>query len=308
MPIIGAKFDRHAVVGRLDPGRQLGLQRAIVEVVVHVGDHCAARRGAGDPVEALREVGYASGAACGAGASSTQTSSPSKRRPGLVRDRRDVGQVGEAADAEAERIDPAVLRRGTAEGDRSAGAVDGERPVDRPEVEDRRIEAARRLHEDVGEARDQHLGGLGVGPDRQPAAAVVHDGPQVVDAVDMVGVRMGIDHAVEQPDPGGEQLRRAGRAWCRSARAWCRRRSRCSRSSEQRLRRFLGSAGSQAPQSPPIRGTPADEPQPRMVTRSRAVTPRPSRTAGRSSPRSARRARPGRCPRWPAISRAVSAT
>ena len=35
--------------------------------------------------------------------------------------------------------------------------------------------------------------------------------------------------------------------------------------SEQRVRRFLGSFGSQAPQIPPMRGTPQDGPQPRMV-------------------------------------------
>ena len=35
---------------------------------------------------------------------------------------------------------------------------------------------------------------------------------------------------------------------------------------EQRRRRFFGLAGSQAPQPEPTRGTPPDEPQPRMVT------------------------------------------
>ena len=39
----------------------------------------------------------------------------------------------------------------------------------------------------------------------------------------------------------------------------------CSMSREQRRRLFFGFFGSQAPQSPPRRGTPPDEPQPRMV-------------------------------------------
>src|SRR5688572_16848328 len=43
-------------------------------------------------------------------------------------------------------------------------------------------------------------------------------------------------------------------------------------SSEQRRRRFLGLAGSQTPQSPPMRGTPPDEPQPRMVAMMRAAS------------------------------------
>src|SRR5438445_9390564 len=40
----------------------------------------------------------------------------------------------------------------------------------------------------------------------------------------------------------------------------------CSTSSEQRRRRFLGLLGSQAPQPSAGRGTPAEEPQPRIVS------------------------------------------
>ena len=46
---------------------------------------------------------------------------------------------------------------------------------------------------------------------------------------------------------------------------------------EQRLRRFFGLAGSQAPQwpepsAPPSRGTPPEEPQPRIVISSLSLT------------------------------------
>ena len=58
---------------------------------------------------------------------------------------------------------------------------------------------------------------------------------------------------------------RADRARCRPGRACSRRQSRRSTSSEQRRRRFFGLAGSQAPQPSAGRGTPPDEPQPRMV-------------------------------------------
>ena len=40
-----------------------------------------------------------------------------------------------------------------------------------------------------------------------------------------------------------------------------------STSSAQRRRRFFGLAGSQLPQTLPTRGTPPEEPQPRMVKR-----------------------------------------
>ena len=93
-----------------------------------------------------------------------------------------------------------------AEGDGAAGAVDREGAVDRAEVEDRRVEAAGGLDEDVGEAGHQELGGVGVGPDRQAGAAVLHDGAEVVDAVDVVGVRVGEGDAVEEAGVGGEEL------------------------------------------------------------------------------------------------------
>ena len=40
-----------------------------------------------------------------------------------------------------------------------------------------------------------------------------------------------------------------------------------STSMEQRLRRFFGFAGSQSPQTSPMRGTPPEDPQPRIVKR-----------------------------------------
>ena len=43
-----------------------------------------------------------------------------------------------------------------------------------------------------------------------------------------------------------------------------------STSAAARVRRFFGLAGSQLPQSPVMRGVPGDEPQPRMVRRSRS--------------------------------------
>ena len=74
-------------------------------------------------------------------------------------------------------------------------------------VQDRRVEAAGGLDEGVGEAGEQHLGGLGVGPDRQAGAAVLRDGPEVVEAVQVIGVRVGEEDAVEKADAGGEELR-----------------------------------------------------------------------------------------------------
>ena len=247
----------------------------------------AARGGAGDPVEALRQVGVGR-VRLAAQRVEDEGVEAVERRPGVVGDRRRrrAGRRSRRCGSRAPRCGRAATRNGR-KGIGPPAPSTAKGPSIGAEVEDRRVEAAGGLHEDVGEAGDQQLGGVGVGPDRQAGAAVLHDGAQVVDAVHVVGVRVGEDDAVEQADAGGEELRAqvgggvdqhaGGAAAGRCARA----------SSEQRLRRFFGFAGSQSPQSPPMRGTPAEEPQPRIVARSRAhQAPRPRwRTAGRSSPR-----------------------
>ena len=75
-------------------------------------------------------------------------------------------------------------------------------------------------------------------------------------------------------------------------------------SREQRERRFFGFAGSQWPQSPSARGTPPDEPQPRIVNSSTPLTVAVSgRTGRRRQPRSWPPPRPGSSrgspPAWP---------
>ena len=66
---------------------------------------------------------------------------------------------------------------------------------------------------------------------------------------------------------------------------------------EQRRRRFFGFLGSQSPQFPPRRGTPPEDPQPRIMNRICPITPPPVRRAGRSWPRSGRRIRASSCQR-----------
>ena len=65
--------------------------------------------------------------------------------------------------------------------------------------------------------------------------------------------------------------------------------ARSSTRSEQRRRQFFGFQGSQSPQRSPRRGTPPDDPQPRIVAR---IIGGPGEKAGRNSPWSGRRIRP----------------
>jgi len=71
---------------------------------------------------------------------------------------------------------------------------------------DRRIIAAGRRHEAIAEALEERLGGRLVEIDRDALAPVDEQAAQVVDAVGVVGVLVGIEHGVEPIDVSVEQL------------------------------------------------------------------------------------------------------
>ena len=77
-------------------------------------------------------------------------------------------------------------------------AIAGDRGVtlERAQVEDGRIGRMRGLGKGIAEPRDQGVGGVAISPDRQARAPVVDNLPQVVEAVDMVGMLVGIDDTV----------------------------------------------------------------------------------------------------------------
>ena len=115
----------------------------------------------------------------------------------------------------------------------------------------------------------------------QPVAA------QIVDAVDMVGMRMRVDHGVDALDVRRQHL-------CSEIRSGVDDDARVPPSSVTRstiaavlVRRFFGFAGSQLPQSPMMRGVPGDEPQPSTVKRSVSLTAQASCPAGAALSRTA---------------------
>ena len=104
------------------------------------------------------------------------------------------------------------------------------------------------------------------------------EGPEIVDAVRVVGVRMGHQDAVEPLDAGLDQLlaqigRRVDEDSGRAAGPEALEEHRAAAAA------ILGFVGSHAPQPCPTRGTPADEPQPRMVRRRLNATVRPTTRA-----------------------------
>ena len=119
----------------------------------------------------------------------------------------DIGQIGQVPHTEAEAMDIAVFHLEGGQADRAARAVDLDIPVDGTEVQDRRIGRARRLHEGIAEARQKVVLRRPVCPDMNALAHVEHDHAQVVDAVHVIGMGMGIDHALQLAHIRIQQLR-----------------------------------------------------------------------------------------------------
>ena len=153
-------------------------------------------------------------------------------------------------------------------------------------VRDRRILAAGRRHEAIAEAQLEHPPGRLVAVDVDAPPLGEEQAAQVVDAVGVVGMLMGIEHAVDPVDAGVEELlaqvRRgvdedAGGALSLPPVAV----SSCAVRStriEQRRRRFFGVFRVATAPAEPGRGTPPEKPQPRMVTE-KLMPRRPSSAA-----------------------------
>ena len=90
--------------------------------------------------------------------------------------------------------------------------------------------------------------------------------PQIVDAVGVVGVFMGVEHRLDPIDLGLKHLFAQVAAGIDQDARW--RVAALAQPSSKRehlQRRLRGSSGSQSPQTLPMRGTPPDDPQPSMV-------------------------------------------
>ena len=132
-------------------------------------------------------------------------------------------------------------------------------------VQDRRIVAAGRLDEAIGKARHQHARGRVVGIDVDAGGACAGTARAGRRRRGCGRRAHGCRARRRASSRRRREAARADPARCRSARGLRPDPRRRSTSSEQRRRRFFGLFGSQAPQPVPGRGTPPDEPQPRIV-------------------------------------------
>src|SRR5690554_489149 len=114
-----------SVVGRLDIGWQHCLERPVIEIDMKIGDDRMSRPQALDPAERIlqREMARMR-------ARTQRVDDPDaeigKQADCAIGNVLDVGQVGDVAEAKAERIDVAVIDQGRLHGNPSAPAVDGE--------------------------------------------------------------------------------------------------------------------------------------------------------------------------------------
>src|SRR4051794_13237628 len=131
-----------------------------------------------------------------------------QRRPAFRRDIVEVGRIGRGPDTEAKRGNPAVVNQEGGKFYRTAlpfGLMTLAR-FDRMARQDRRIVAALRRDEAIGEPRHDVLGGRLVEVDRNAPALVQHDRTQIVDAMGLVGMLMGQEYRIDVIDIGVDQL------------------------------------------------------------------------------------------------------
>ncbi len=135
---------------------------------------------------------------------------PLQRREARLRQPHHVCRVGEIADAQAQGShDMMVL---VEQPDLPAGPTDCLAGRDLVGVERGAVEAAGGLSEGIAEALAQLLErGFG-SVTRECALPHAVDRSQIVQAHDVVGVRVGPEHGVEPPASRGEELRAHGRA------------------------------------------------------------------------------------------------
>src|SRR3954447_785984 len=181
------------------PARPVG----VVDLVVHVGEIAPRRPDAVDPAQGHLEVGVARVRAVAERVDDPDVEALEAVQR-LVREAVGVGRVGEAADAEAPALAAAVL---LAEGD-DLDVADPERALDRGGVDLGAPEAglAGTALEGVGEARGNALEDRRVREGRDRRHDDVVDLAQVVDAVDVVGVGVGVEERVDGADAGVQAL------------------------------------------------------------------------------------------------------
>ena len=251
------QLDHEAVPAGFDAARQFGAELAVVEALIHVGQHGAPRTHPGDPRQGLRKMRVRRMRLAPEAVDDPQFDPFDCGERRLV-EFGDVRRVRKATDPQAEgRAEAMVLRE---RDDWNPG--DLERASDLMGYQGRFVISAGLGQglEDIAKAPadlGQSLASAKSGrPPHQPV-----DRPQIIDPMQMVGMGMGHYHGVQPTHPGVDQLlAQIGRGINQDDNVPDLDQYRHPPAAVARI------GGSHRPQSGPIVGTPVEAPQPRTVT------------------------------------------
>ena len=200
------KVDGQAIIARLDSRRQRQPQSVVVDLGMHVGQDRSARLQPPAPIDRFgdREMtGVRPMAKC---IDDPQVEIGEKRQSS-VRQTADIARIRGAADLETEGGDVAMNLEKRCELDPAARPIHLEGFLEdyRLALEDRRIEASRRRSETIAESFVEAGLGRIVGEDIDQFAVAMEIAAKIVDAVNMIGMRMGVDDAVQRIDAAKAQ-------------------------------------------------------------------------------------------------------
>ena len=100
-PLRIRQFDRQPVIAGLDPAGQFGAQLAIIEALVHMGQHGAARPHPLDPGQRLRQMAMRRMRLAAQAIDDPKLDPGERGKRGLV-EFGDIGRIGDRPDAKAQ--------------------------------------------------------------------------------------------------------------------------------------------------------------------------------------------------------------
>ena len=173
---------------------------------MHIGDHRQGRACAIDPLQRQRQMRMGR-MRFAAQRVDDPTLKPLKLLPRRLGNGHHIGDIGQAPNPKPQSLHRAMIDHHRRETDRPRwprhlkGAM-----CDSVQIKDGRVGRVFGLHERIGKPRQQRLLRRMIGPDRQPLPHVEDNLAQIVNAMGVIGMRMGEHHAIQRANPGIQKL------------------------------------------------------------------------------------------------------
>ena len=193
-----------AVMGWANMGRKRHANPVVIKSGAHMGDNGAPGSNPVDPLQRLADMGMGLVRIIHQTADNPGIDTM-KCCKGLLGHLDHIGAVGHGTKAQAQcaRITMILIER------HHVDLANPEWPGDRMSQQQGSINDVADFVlglEGIGKARPGGVQGLGIPPNRQPGALGAVDLAQIVDAMQMIGVVMGINDAIDHPNVGIQQL------------------------------------------------------------------------------------------------------